>query len=196
MILSGVVTAEQAPIFHSAKLKIERANKHINDLNNLINSFVASDFYRFHVEVDSNTGDNLLKLEFTDFMPSEGVLILGDAVHNLHSALDLMICEIVLKSGKTPDNATKFPFHGKRQEVIGQINSGKIKAAGPIVRDLIVDMIKPYRGGNDLLYGLHDLDILDKHRLLIVVIAVVSLTGVYAQSDNVVFSNCTMSVEQ
>jgi hypothetical protein len=162
------------------KLKIKRANQHIRDLNTAIQGFIQTDFC--HIRLDEYPdGSHGLALDCAQPIPDEWALIIGDAVHNLHSALDLAACEIVRTTGKEPDRSTKFPFFRKRNEVIGAINTGKIKAAGQDVIDLIVDMIKPYQGGNDALYGLHDMDILDKHLLIIPVLAVASIDIIEAE---------------
>ncbi len=181
--------------FTASKLKIGRAYKHITDLNSLLSEFGKTDFCRLRVDVDPNTGYNTLKVESISPIPSDIPLIIGDIVHNLHSALDLVICEILINAGKTLDGTTKFPFFKFRQELIGQINSGKLKAVGRDIYELIIDTIKPYRGGNDALYGLHDLDILDKHRSLILVLSIVGVDGVCAEDENHnVFENCGIRV--
>jgi len=91
-----------------------------------------------------------------------------------------MIWEIESGIGK-PDRYTKFPFYETRSELVGAMN-GKLKAAPEISR-LIRDEIKPYKGGNGLLYGLHDLDIVDKHRLLIPIVSIVELRGASGEDE-------------
>ena len=166
-------------LFIGSELKIERANKHIADLKTLTEGVVNGDSCRLHIEKDGKTGNDTLKIDSIKPLPPDAVLIIGDAVHKLHTALDLMMSEIV----RDPDRYTRFPFFETRQEVVGQMDSGKIKAAGHEICDLIMNTIKPYRGGNDTLYGLHDLDIVDKHRRLIVILDVVSIT-IDAEDEN------------
>jgi hypothetical protein len=136
-------------IFHGAKLKIQRANRHMGELNTVLNAFLKTNFYSLGVERNAN-GTNTIKFESTRALPSEVPLIIGDAIHNLHTALDLMIWEIESGIGKA-DRSSKFPFYEARSEVLSAIENGNLKAAPDICR-LIIDEIKPYRGGNDLLY--------------------------------------------
>jgi len=174
-------------LFAGAKLKIERAYKHIADFNALWEQFIRSEFCRLSIEVDSNTRDNILKLESVKPLPPDAALIVGDAIRNLHAALDLMICEVV----PSPNRQTKFPFSEKRKELPGQIKNGKIETAGADICDLIINTIKPCRGGNDALYGLHDLDILGKHIRLILLIGVVALNNIDMEDDNGnIFTGC------
>ena len=92
-----------------------------------------------------------------------------------------MIWEIESRIGK-PDRSTKFPFYQTRSELVGAIENGNLKTAPEISR-IIIDDIKPYRGGNDLLCKLHDLDITDKHKLLIPIVSIVELRGASGEDD-------------
>ena len=92
-----------------------------------------------------------------------------------------MIWEIESRIGK-PDRSTKFPFYQTRSELVGAIENGNLKAAPEISR-VIIDDIKPYKGGNDLLYRLHDLDITDKHKLMIPIVSIVELRCASGEDD-------------
>lgn len=170
-------------LFSSSKLKIERANKHIDELNAVLDTYLKTHVYTLSIEKDPNDGSNKLKFESSSPIPREVPLIIGDAIHNLHSSLDLMACEIVTLAGATPSKWVRFPFRDNRAELIAALNGGEIKVAGSAIIDLIVDEIKPYKGGNDPLCGLHDLDIMDKHRLLILVISIIGLRGACAEDE-------------
>jgi hypothetical protein len=63
------------------------------------------------------------------------------------------------------------------------MNGGTIRKASVEISSLIEDVIKPCPGGNDALCALHELDILDKHRLLIPMINATSLIGVHVYDD-------------
>jgi hypothetical protein len=172
-----------ARLFIGSKLKVKRANQHIHELQRVLTAFLGTDFYRLSVEKDPISGQHILKFQVTEEMPCEVPLIIGDAVHNLRAALDLMTCEIVTSVGAIPDKSTQFIVSDSRDKLVKAINSSKIKTAPQTIIDLIIDRIKPYRGGNDTLYALHSLDIMDKHRLLIPVISVSALVNVKAEDD-------------
>lgn len=170
-------------LFQGPKLKVERAYKHISDLQSVLIEFLKTDFYRLHVEKNVD-GSNVLKFEMTGSIPQKMPLIIGDAIHNLRSALDLMTCEIIMECGGTPSRDTNFYIREKRSELVGLVENGEIKIAGCDIVTLITDYIAPYKGGNDALFGLHTLDIQDKHQLLIPLIKVASLHGVSAEDAN------------
>ncbi len=170
-------------MFIGSKLKVKRANQHIDELQRILLTFLKTDFYRLYIEKDPKDGQNVLKFEAIKEMPCEVSLIVGDAIHNLRAALDLMACEIVTMAGEIPNEGTGFLFRDTRDKLIKAINGRKIKIAPRAIIDLIVDTIKPYKGGNDSLCALHALDIVDKHKLLIPVASVTRLIGVSAEDD-------------
>ncbi len=125
-------------MFHAAKLKIKRANKHIVDLDNLLAEFVKTDFYTINTDFDTNTGKNRIQLQLKP-ISDESALLIGDAIHNLHSALDFMMYEIL---GIQDDRDIKFPFRETRSELVGAVQKGQIQTAGSIVCDLIINTSK------------------------------------------------------
>ena len=177
-------------MFEEPRLKIKRANHHIDDFNTLFQNLVGQDgLYRLFSE-ENPAGVFRLVARVGQLIPEEAPLILGDAIHNLRSALDLMACDIVRAFNETPDRHTKFPFRDSEQKLIAALNGGKIKAAGSGVVDLIAKVIQPYPGGNGVaLYALHDADIDDKHLLIRPVIGEFKLTGVTASSPQGAFYN-------
>ena len=151
--------------FKSSKLKGERANKHIGELNAVLRSYVQGNVYRIGEQLDADGRIRKLHIIKTNPLPSELPLIIGDVVHNLHAALDMVVWEIIPQAYRNRD--IRFPFYETRNELVGQVTKGKIQTHAPEIAKIIIDAIKPYRGGNDALYGLHILDIMDKHQLLI-----------------------------
>jgi hypothetical protein len=93
--------------------------------------------------------------------------ILGDAIHNLRAALDHAYCILVQANNGTVTRRTLFPFGGDPQSIKGSIDGHKPNTPVEAVIDFIVDEIQPYDGGKFGLYGLHKLDITDKHQILI-----------------------------
>ncbi|MBU2092004.1 MAG: hypothetical protein KKB63_15705 [Alphaproteobacteria bacterium] len=97
-------------------------------------------------------------------VPNEISLVLGDALHNLRSALDIMLVEC-FKARKKGTSGVKFPF-AEDAVKLDEIIKKSLNHGGEDICRLIRSM-KPYKGGNINLRGLHDLDISDKHKMLI-----------------------------
>lgn len=160
--------------FKGPRLKIKRANQHICNINDVLNAFVQTDFYSLAVEHEGNTGDYVLQFKQVRETPCELPLIIGDAIHNLRSALDIAYCELVAHVGGTPTDWTRFMFFKDRQELVDRLGKGVMQCAPDIV-DLLADVVKPYLTANNPLCALHDLDIADKHLLLLPIFSVARL---------------------
>jgi len=79
-----------AELFKGARLKIKRAEEHINNLSQMISAMTNRKNHVVLIDRDPETGDNFLKVGHIEFLPDTFPLILGDALHNLRAALDYM----------------------------------------------------------------------------------------------------------
>lgn len=102
--------------------------------------------------------------------------ILGDALHNLRAALDLAACELV-RTHTGSDDAVHFPFAKDAASLDAAIRSRRLHQAGEGVVALI-SSYAPYVGGSVYLSGLHQLDIQDKHRGILLAGSRMTITGV------------------
>jgi hypothetical protein len=169
--------------FHSSRLKIERASKHINDLHNRILAFAANDSYALRVRHDGKIGSDVLETEVAKSLPEDFAPILGDALHNLKSALDVAINQILFLKLGAFDDYGRFPIRKSRDELANAVKGGKISQASKAVADFIVDVVKPYQGGNDALWALHTLNILDKHRILLPMMQITAVHDIRAEDE-------------
>jgi len=96
-------------LFQNSKLKIERAKKHISDLNFEINGFRKRNPYKFVIEQDPQSGNYALTFRVQEKEPYYLPLIIGDVIHNLRTALDILACELVQLNGGNADDVY-FPF--------------------------------------------------------------------------------------
>jgi hypothetical protein len=154
--------------FIGAKIKIERAKKHIFDLKTEIEAFHARQPYRLFSDEDPQAGQRVFRIKIREEVPPMWGAIVGDATHNLRSSLDLMMNELVVAAGNRPHRLTQFPM-GEEIKELKPSFLAKIKGAGSKAERLI-KRLKPYDGGSELgsaLWRLHEIDIRDKHRLLV-----------------------------
>jgi len=174
--------------FTSAYLKIERAKKHINNLCGLLNDFCSADSYSVAIDkVDARYKINDLVIDIhtseSAFL-SDAALIIGDAVHNLRSALDLLYYEIVLFCGGTPTKWTRFPVRDTGQELVaplkGALESRQITSA---VHDFIRDTVKPYKTGNFPIWAVDEMNVRDKHQLLIPTFQMMGFMDIRIEND-------------
>jgi hypothetical protein len=176
--------------FPASRRKVERAVEHINGLNKLLKTFAESDFYS--VSVKEHRGSNCIALEIdkSGFDMTRCALIIGDALHNLKSALDILYYQIFDAAAPSgADHRTRFPIRDEREELIAGIDGGLKKkgltenASIALIVDTLLDIVKPYKAGNAPLWSLHELNILDKHQLLIPVFDVMRFTDFCFEDD-------------
>jgi hypothetical protein len=154
--------------FPESHKKIERAYKHIRDLDLMVGAFGESDFYSIAIDYDPRQRINHLRFMIdTSNFKSDAAVITGDALHNLRSALDILYYQMVPTKLRT--NWTRFPICDTREELESRwLNSAiKQKQIGSKLGGFIINTVKPYAAGNPLLWALDDLNVIDKHQLLI-----------------------------
>ncbi|HXQ53376.1 MAG TPA: hypothetical protein VN802_19950 [Stellaceae bacterium] len=154
-----------AELFEASKIKLKRARVHIEALREAILDYLRPHPVVLEVAPGPTPDKKAWVVRVSNEAPRELAAIAGDAVHNLRSALDLMACELVRLNGKDDKNV-RFPFSASEAEFDNALSWRQMDKAAPDVVDLLKSM-KPYRGGNEALRGIHDLDILDKHQMLI-----------------------------
>ena len=156
-------------IFYDPMLRVQRAKHHINDLVYAINSFVETDFYKVGIQFDSKVRSYFFGIEITDTLPNDLPTIIGDAVYNIRSSLDILICDVARANGKEISDLY-FPFERDRKNFICSAKYRLIQKTLPNVARLLLDTVKPYKTGNFRLWGINKLSNIDKHQLLMPVI--------------------------
>jgi hypothetical protein len=153
------------PPFTGPHTKIARANKHIAEFSDAVESFgksVILNFEGFDAAPDSIEWHP----RFSAQLPVDFPVIMGDAIHNLRTALDNTVCDLArVRELKYSD--LKYPF----AKNLGDLNEKLAKMPYARLGEDIIDALRttrPYKvkeGGHVGLRGLHDLDILDKHTI-------------------------------
>lgn len=155
---------------HNINSKVERAKKHIRYLDRDIRRFFKTEPYKVETKRDSQSRKLIYYLVSVDPAPNSLALIAGDAIQNLMTALDHLAYELV---GSDTADMHPNPKHiyfpiGKDSVDFETRLNGKMKGILPDTADAI-RALKPYKGGNDILWRLHGLNNIEKHRLLLTV---------------------------
>jgi hypothetical protein len=150
--------------------KVERAKNHISDLEREIQKFLATNPYKVGTKRDPQSRKLIYYVSGVAQTSVNIPLIAGDAVQNLMSALDHLAYQLVCASTNDIPPNPKWIFFpvADNAEKYEAKKAGKIQGARQDIFDAI-DLIKPYKGGNDLLWVLYRLNSIEKHRLLITV---------------------------
>jgi hypothetical protein len=156
--------------------KVKRAKHHIEELAVEATGFLNGGGYEVFSDYDSEPGRRLDRVRVIQVASPELACVLGDVVHNLKSALDLVAWQAVEAGGGTPGRDTGFPICQSPNDFKA---TGLAKVEGASEESLdVIRRAKPYKGGNDSLWRLHHLDRFDKHRLLAVVGAAHQYTSI------------------
>ncbi|HEY6804810.1 MAG TPA: hypothetical protein VI306_14645 [Pyrinomonadaceae bacterium] len=168
--------------------KVKWAEKHIGDLNNGIAGFIKSKPYKVRAERDPLSRQPTYYIDSIRDLPRDAAAIAGDAIQNLRSALDHLNWHLVevgclaqnISLSDSDKKRIAFPIidHSITTQYETEI-ARKVKGMRQKTIDKIND-IKPYKGGNDLLWKLHKLNNIDKHRFLLT--AGLSLVAIDAKS--------------
>lgn len=152
-------------LLEGSKLKLERAKEHIRQLEAEIRSFHERKPYRIVVEEEPQSRDLIYRVKVKEQPSPRWATIIGDIVHNLRSALDLLANDLVRANDEIPNDNTAFPIHRSANAFEAGF-SGKVRGASTKAME-IIRSLTPYKGGNEALWRIHRLDITDKHRLML-----------------------------
>jgi hypothetical protein len=151
------------------KRKLERAEKHIFNLNDAWDGFVESGAYPIESEDDPDTGDRIYRIVNVAPIDPDFPLIIGDAINNIRSALDHLAYHLV-QLGPAPIEKVYFPVGNLSKEFETTLGGIKERLRSDAVKPM--SEIKAYQGGRDeILWQLNCLNNIDKHRLLLTVSA-------------------------
>lgn len=159
--------------------KLERAEEHLRALRTRWAAF-QENAYPVTFKDDTNSGCRIYTLQYAMPVPEDISWMVGDAAHNLISALDHVAYRLVFvhTGGSGPFTNVYFPVaktvkhfgckltrtsehEASGGRVIQRLNQKAIKA---------IQAIEPYEGGKgEVLSHVHQLDIIDKHHMLLTV---------------------------
>jgi hypothetical protein len=149
-----------------AKLKLERANEHLDAFEAEGGNYLGGEFYML-VRDDSAEG-TVFQLWIKEEPPPRLSVILGDCVHNLRSFLDHIAWQLVLANDETPDEKTSFPIWD-RPPRDGTFRPPSCRGMSNDALAL-VERMQPYheqdRAPEHVLSFIRELSNTDKHRTL------------------------------
>ncbi|MGA9142284.1 MAG: hypothetical protein WB007_00855 [Candidatus Acidiferrales bacterium] len=185
-------------LYKDARLKANRAKKHIRCLEAAI--FEMEETYSSTIEHHPDTNAQTLKHEIPGVEDAFDrlSLIVGDVIHNLHCALDYAWYSTInrLLPDKVSDS-TKFPVRKTREGVESALRGIEVDTRCERLFDCIMSDIQPYKGGhNEAIWTLHDLDIMDKHLVLLEFVPNAQIRGtVIRHESGEIFTGDTWAIQ-
>jgi hypothetical protein len=152
------------------RIKVERAKEHFRDLERETLA-CRGKTKRVPLNEDDPQTKQIISQHWEELQvyPFAILAIAGDVIHALRSALDHLAYQLAVVGGegKTPSRRIAFPI-AKDRDTYEAEKAGKVEGIGPEAVKAI-DALKPYKGGNDTLWRIHELDNTDKHRFVFVI---------------------------
>jgi hypothetical protein len=150
------------------RVKIKRAKKHLSELEAAAEKY--QDSYTHVADENSKIAQGEPRLKKLPIIHFDMLAIAGDVLQNLRSALDHVMYHLALVANPNAREATlrqiSFPI-GKSAGDYKSNPRGRIKGIIEPRAMQFIDGLKPYKGGSDLLWRLHETNNIDKHRKLI-----------------------------
>jgi hypothetical protein len=163
-----------------ARLKLERARRHLKEVKDELDDFIARGGVTMEFAPD-DVPDPARPFRMHVEPPPKSISVTaGDCVHNIRSSLDHLIYALALdnRAGKKPRERTQFPIATK---VINYYETGRrqVRPLDPRHRR-VIRLLQPYHHPNPRMHWLTILGHLsnrDKHRLLNVALAMIHRWG-------------------
>jgi hypothetical protein len=195
------------------QVKVRRAEKHLRDLATEILTLEHTAI----LTPDPNTGvapHPISLLHPNDFqkvptLSFDTIAMAGDVIHNLRSALDHLAQQLVAVGMEcapviplTPEELRQIEF--PIAQTLKKYEAEKARKIKRMLPEAIqaIDALKPYEGGNDALWRIHELDNIDKHRAMFTLghdflFTADWLSGAYLmKADNPIFTGVEAQVEE
>jgi hypothetical protein len=171
-------------IADSHLLKLERAREHLDSFDAEAKAWIDGKPYSIVDEADPETPPHPLaggkprrfRVDRSETPPSRLSILIGDCVFNLRASLDHLALALARKHTPTMTDkqteSSEFPiFH--TGPIDPKQENRKIGCIAPSARTVIVAM-QPYQAGrsfsSNLLWQIHELNRIDKHRTLTITV--------------------------
>lgn len=179
------------------RLKVKRAYRHIDEII-AQTSPLSKDWHSIGMEADicppyaKPTGFTL-RYRPTEPIAELVALMIGDAVHNLRTALDHLATGI--RSSSKWKGDAHFPMRTRREELVSPAGQpirelDLIEAVLPGSAHSLLDKIRPADGADEPLWAFHTLDNDDKHNLILPTVAVVMIDGINVKIGGTTLTDC------
>jgi hypothetical protein len=155
----------------SCRIKIDRARKHLLDLDQAIDALNRDHAHEVIPEDQPDQITRIYRLRVIKRIDYQLAPFIGDAIHNLSSALDALAVSLVKRHPPVSEGVLRVTYFPIKEE--GPKFSGAdetfFERIGKEAAD-IIKRVEPYPGGKgELLCGVRYLNRIDKHRAILAV---------------------------
>jgi hypothetical protein len=152
------------------RAKLERAKELVQGLEEEVASFLAAGTHSVVRENQFDQRRYVFKLVGPP-VPLRFAVLAGEIIHHLRSCVDHIVWALATRDGQTTDDRIAFPVCSTPEKFRKAVRNGVIRDV-PDRAEPLIEAFQPYQSAdppNSVVQVLHDLDIADKHKLLVVV---------------------------
>lgn len=143
--------------------------------------------YEFVVEHDPDTGEKLVAALDSVQLDRSFNVETGAIINGIRSSLDLLAAALAFRNGVKPSADTHFPVFRSDQEMIDPLTGIEGKKWLSKIEVAAIKALKPYAGGDPVIFPLHQLDVVRKHERLIVAAPVISAYHITAWGPGITY---------
>lgn len=156
------------PSLTGPRAKLARAYEHLEALDHEAAEWFETQPYEIVGHFDSETSEQVFRINIKAGPPARLGVILGDFAQNLRASLDHLVWQLVLLNGKQPNRKVRFPIYRSAAEAAG--DTGKpLDLLSPKHR-AAVESLQPHEAGDRMedhgVLILAWLSNTDKHRVV------------------------------
>ena len=146
---------------------IDWARTHLPPLQHAFQAWFDSPPYLVVEEPHPEMRQKLFKLEINRRLPPSLNAGVGAVINSVRSSLDLLAASLARRNGIMATADHHFPIYSSHQDFMEPLNEAKRKKWLSPRNLAIIEGLKPYAGGDDVLYAIHRLDVTRKHERLV-----------------------------
>jgi hypothetical protein len=152
------------------RLKLDRAEQHLETLNGETDAFFQRDPYFVSYERKPDGSEHVFRVHIREAPPLAFGLLIGDSLQNMRSALDHLVWQLAILSGSNPPyRQTAFPVCETPESFRSKGTRDKVRSLAAEHRARIQGM-QPFQVGgaakDHWLWHLNELSRIDRHRVL------------------------------
>lgn len=153
-----------------AEANIDWVESQFNPLETELYEWARVNLYPAIEELPSDSPNSLVVILQKTSLPLSLNVRVGTYLNVIRSALDLLASALAIRHNACRVDKAYFPVaHSADRFARGDYKGSELVNGLPAVERAKIEALKPYQGGNELLWSLHNLDIVRKHRRLLAV---------------------------
>lgn len=174
-----------------AQAAVDWAMAQFPSLRERINAWAKLNFEVIIEDADVSIPNNVIFALQKEPLPIAFNVEFGAYLNTIRTSLDILATALARRYDIGKPDQTYFPIANSEAEfAMGNFKGAKFVKGLPQPQQAFIKNLKPYRGGNDVLWTLHQLDIMRKHRRLLTVrMEAYSLSVIGADSGQIYHSD-------